>query len=619
MAQSLRVLFVLIAAVAMALFPVQANAPDSGVRVGAQSRYVESAARTAYASPPAPGEIIIVPGTTTLSPVLERAVRSAFRKAATTLTLHPYYSVTGSHLNRGWYFISMVGFDAPPDSRQSFSLEDGQAWMGLVLATRNANGTWASAVEGTSGFSALLDKVPARVLSASAKMNMDPSRRRNALPDIYRFPWQDGTSMMYGMKAVHNGGFATVVGQYKAIDVLSDGDVSAGHAPNSLLAAAPGTINYVCDDGTSVAVRIGDLLYVHLMRNPKLAVGNSFAIGEEIGHLRTGWFNSVCGYANQAPNWFHIHWAFPAGATFQAGGWTLDLRDQLWHRGNETRGLYEWLTAESPRWHAEYFSDSTLTTSCGTEDIASAFLFKQWNAGSANCPTQGFSARFSRPVSFPGGEYLFSVEQRGNVTLKIDDSLIIDAGMTTGVTATLALSGVHTVNIEFVTAADHRFQPTEAPLLNVWWYGQGALSTAATSAPASTGWRVEYFGNRDLFGQPVVVQNQDAGINQNWGTRGQGYGLPREDFSVRYTRLAEFTCGRYRFTVHADDGVRIRVGDRVVLDAWREQVGDFQPQIELPDGALPIVVEYYQHSQNAVLSVDWARLAGSPCAGIRRK
>jgi Tol biopolymer transport system component len=148
--------------------------------------------------------------------------------------------------------------------------------------------------------------------------------------------------MYYGVLGVHNAGFASIVGNWKAVDFLSDGDTSVGHAPNRLLAAAPGTISYVCRDSLSVAVLVDDLLYVHLLDNSKLTLGYTFDRGEEMGALKTGSFNDSCGYAYQGADWFHLHWGFPDTGSFEAGGWTLDFSDELWRRGDETRGVYSW-------------------------------------------------------------------------------------------------------------------------------------------------------------------------------------------------------------------------------------------------------------------------------------
>jgi hypothetical protein len=110
------------------------------------------------------------------------------------------------------------------------------------------------------------------------------------------------------VRAVYNAGFFS---GWKAVDFLSDGNTSAGHAPNRLLAAASGSISYVCRDGTSVVIRIGGLLYAHLLDNGNLTIGHYFDQGDEIGQLRAGSFNDNCGWASQGADWFHVHWGFP--------------------------------------------------------------------------------------------------------------------------------------------------------------------------------------------------------------------------------------------------------------------------------------------------------------------
>jgi hypothetical protein len=188
-----------------------------------------------------------------------------------------------------------------------------------------------------------VSQVPEAVLSALARQDLDPLRRPRAPASEYRFPWQPDSAMVYGGLGVHKAGF---IDGWKAVDFLSDGNTAAGHAPNRLLAAAAGTIDYVCDDGSSEAIRIGDLLYVHLALDEELVVGRSYDQGQEIGQLKPGPFNGRCGWTSQPANWFHLHWGFPGGASFQAGGWTLDLGDGLWRRDEETRGTGGWFTAE---------------------------------------------------------------------------------------------------------------------------------------------------------------------------------------------------------------------------------------------------------------------------------
>ncbi|MGQ9586575.1 MAG: CARDB domain-containing protein [Anaerolineae bacterium] len=95
-----------------------------------------------------------------------------------------------------------------------------------------------------------------------------------------------------------------------------------------------------------MAIRIGDLLYVHLLDNGNLYTGRYFNQGDELGQMKPGSFSGNCGWANQGSGWFHVHWGFPDSGSFEAGGWTLSISDGLWRRGGETRGVYSWFQAE---------------------------------------------------------------------------------------------------------------------------------------------------------------------------------------------------------------------------------------------------------------------------------
>ena len=281
----------------------------------------------------------MIPGAMALDGAAEAVVQDVLSSSQSVLPPADYFAVTAVSGADRWQFVSVAGLEGL-GSDLEWNLQKHGVWFGLVLLQRNASGSWNGAAEGTVEFSRLLDEIPAWILDAPAKQNIDPLSRAAAPAAAYRFPWESNTCMTYGPRGLHPADFEGWAGIYgwKAVDFLSDGSVSSGRAPNRLLAAAAGTIGAVCNDGTSLAIRVGDLLYAHLLNNANLYTGKTFAQGAEIGQLRPNEFSGRCGWAVQSPGWFHVHWGFPSTAPFQVEDWTLDLSDGLWRRGSETRG-----------------------------------------------------------------------------------------------------------------------------------------------------------------------------------------------------------------------------------------------------------------------------------------
>ena len=556
-----------------------------------------------------PTAITLIPGTATLEASQEAALIDTLNRAAPSLPSNlRYVAVSSLNQSGGWIFTSLTGFDQISDQK-SWQVDDA-TWIGLALMTRSPDGVWRSEVQGTPEYETLLASIPDGALSTSAKMSLSPIRRRLAPTEAYRLPWVTGYSMQYGVLGVHDGGFAGL-GDYKGVDFLSDGNTAAGHAPNQLLAAAAGAINYVCNDGINIAIRIGDLMYLHLnYPNTNLVVGRTFNQGDVLGPLRTGSFSGNCGYASQGANWFHVHWNFPNTGSFQAGGWTLQFADQLWHRGAETAGVYQWMRSESAAWGIDYFTSPNLSTPCNGALEETPYVFKQWfaNPPASGCPVNTFGASFTRQVSFQGGSYALHLQRAGQARVLLDGQPLIDLWQTGdgGLDVTRTLTGVHEVQVEFAGAA------TLSPTLGVWWSGPGALPAAVAADP--TAWRAEYYGNRTLWGQPALTQNENgAGINHPWGDASPGYGLPVDDWSARFTRDVAFACGAYQFSVQADDGARLWVGDRLLIDQWREQVADFTATADLT-GTLPVKVEYFERGWGAALTVDWQLVNATTCS-----
>jgi hypothetical protein len=78
----------------------------------------------------------------------------------------------------------------------------------------------------------------------------------------------------------------------------------------------------------------------------------------------------------------------------------------------------------------------------------------------------------------------------------------------------------------------------------------------------------EYFSNSTLAGQPKHVC-VDKGVSFNYGTGSPFPDIPIDSFSIRWTgRMIPSRSGIYRFIVKSDDGSRLYLDDRLVIDHW---------------------------------------------------
>ena len=95
---------------------------------------------------------------------------------------------------------------------------------------------------------------------------------------------------------------------------------------------------------------------------------------------------------------------------------------------------------------------------------------------------------------------------------------------------------------------------------------------------------------------------QDAAIAFDWGTWGPGGNLGGSNYSVRWTRVDNFSGGNYRFWATVDDGVRIWVDGQLILDYWRiGPATTVSCDTYLSPGQHTIRVEYFQAEGVAVV------------------
>jgi uncharacterized protein YgiM (DUF1202 family) len=140
-----------------------------------------------------------------------------------------------------------------------------------------------------------------------------------------------------------------------------------------------------------------------------------------------------------------------------------------------------------------------------------------------------------------------------------------------------------------------------------------ALSPGLPTPPVTVAnWRGEYFAGRGLTGSPVLVRD-DPHLDFDWGGEAPAPGLPVDDFSVRWTRDLSLSPATYRFYANVDDGVRLWIDGELVIDAWQDGASTtYTPDVVLDDGEHHVVMEYYEHTGNAVAQLTWAPVEDYP-------
>lgn len=123
-----------------------------------------------------------------------------------------------------------------------------------------------------------------------------------------------------------------------------------------------------------------------------------------------------------------------------------------------------------------------------------------------------------------------------------------------------------------------------------------------------TDWRAEFFTNRDLAGDPVLVRN-DLAIDFFWGQGSPAPGLPTDRFSVRWSRGQYFSEGPYRFTIAADDGVRFWIDGQIFVDEWHDgPVTPYTVDLYVPEGEHALLLEYYENLGDAAVHLSWTQI-----------
>ncbi len=129
-------------------------------------------------------------------------------------------------------------------------------------------------------------------------------------------------------------------------------------------------------------------------------------------------------------------------------------------------------------------------------------------------------------------------------------------------------------------------------------------------APASGpghGLRAEYWASQDFSGAPALVRT-DASVNFDFGDGSPAAVIPVDHFSARWTgTLVAPTSGRWELRLRADDGVRLWLDGKLVLEDWSDHGARTVATIVPLRAGEPhaVKLEYYENGGGAVVQFGW--------------
>jgi len=140
-----------------------------------------------------------------------------------------------------------------------------------------------------------------------------------------------------------------------------------------------------------------------------------------------------------------------------------------------------------------------------------------------------------------------------------------------------------------------------AQVMALWTNSFGVVPSPATA-------RGSYYNGMNL--NNLILFGNDSTINFDWGLGSPDSHINVDEFSVEWSgRIVPPYSEDYTFYAVVDDGCRVTVNGQLIIDAWYDQAATEHASapITLEAGSVySILVDYYEHSGDAVIEVYWS-------------
>ncbi|WP_174728994.1 PA14 domain-containing protein [Mesobacillus harenae] len=185
-----------------------------------------------------------------------------------------------------------------------------------------------------------------------------------------------------------------------------------------------------------------------------------------------------------------------------------------------------------------------------------------WGAGSpgAGVPADYFQAEFDQTQHYGAGDYFIQTLADDGIKVEVDGKWLINRWGNSG-------GAINRSLWTDVTEGEHR--------IKTHYYESTGNAAVFSDVVQLDSWLAYYYPNSGLKGVPVAARTlapvgESKNLLEDFGLGSPGKGVPADHFSARYTTAKRIPAGEYILRAKADDGIRVYVDGKLVLNRWSD-------------------------------------------------
>lgn len=233
-----------------------------------------------------------------------------------------------------------------------------------------------------------------------------------------------------------------------------------------------------------------------------------------------------------------------------------------------------------------------------------------YNSPTPKINADHFSARYVTAKHLPAGDYIIRGRADDGIRILVDGKTVLDRWTSSAYredAVKVHINDINGSNIHWV-----EIQYFDRTSIGMVWADVEPINDQITTAD----WLGEVYPNDKMTGNPIIIGGKNAwepikGINFDWGYGSPSPLIPSNHFTARFHRKYQINeAGDYKIRLIADDGAKVYIDNKLVLDGWQYTVGERNKTISLSAGNHDVTIDYREVGGVAKLSFDLLKSTG---------